>query len=101
MGDFVILLHSGYSRVRAFAINMLSSFATLVGGVLGYYALQLFTGLQPVLLGIVAASMIYVAVADLIPGLHRRPELRDTASQALLIALGIGTIALVGSLLQH
>jgi len=101
MGDFVILLHSGYSRARAFAINMLSSFATLVGGVLGYYALQLFTGLQPVLLGIVAASMIYVAVADLIPGLHRRPELRDTALQALLIAAGIGSIAVVGSLLSH
>ena len=45
--------------------------------------------------------MIYVAVADLIPGLHRQPELRDTASQALLIALGIGTIALVGALLPH
>jgi zinc and cadmium transporter len=101
MGDFVILLHSGYSRARAFAINMLSSFATLVGGVLGYYALQLFTGLQPVLLGVVAASMIYVAVADLIPGLHRRPHPRDTAFQALLIASGIGSIALVGSLLAH
>ena len=37
----------------------------------------------------VAASMIYVAVADLIPGLHRRPELRDPAFQVLLIALGI------------
>jgi len=101
MGDFVILLHSGYSRARAFAINMLSSFATLVGGVLGYYALQLFTGLQPVLLGVVAASMIYVAVADLIPGLHRRPQLRDTAFQALLIAAGIASIAIVGSLLSH
>jgi zinc and cadmium transporter len=101
MGDFVILLHSGFSRAKAFAVNMVSSVATLAGGVLGYYALQWVSGLQPVLLGIVAASMIYVAVADLIPGLHRRPHLRDTAMQALLIALGIGTIAGVGSLLQH
>ncbi len=101
MGDFLILLHSGYSRAKALAVNMLSSLATLVGGVLGYYALQVFDGLQPSLLGIVAASMIYVAVADLIPGLHRRPELRDTAFQALLIALGIGTIALVGTVLAH
>jgi zinc and cadmium transporter len=53
------------------------------------------------LLGIVAASMIYVAVADLIPGLHRKPELRDTASQALLIALGIGAIAVVGVFVPH
>jgi zinc and cadmium transporter len=54
---------------------------------------------MPVLLGIVAASMIYVAVADLIPGLHRRPELRATLSQTVLIALGIGSIALVRMLL--
>jgi zinc and cadmium transporter len=101
MGDFVILLHSGYSRAKAFAVNLLSSLATLVGGTLGYYALQVFQGLQPILLGIVAASMIYVAVADLIPGLHRRPHLRDTAVQALLIALGIATIAIAGSALRH
>ena len=101
VGDFLILLHSGYSRVRALAMNLVSSAATLVGGVIGYYGLQHFEGVEPILLGVVAASMIYVAVADLIPGLHRRPELRDTASQALLIALGIGTIALVGALLPH
>jgi len=101
VGDFLILLHSGYSRMRALAVNLLSSTATIVGGVLGYYALQFFDGIEPILLGVVAASMIYVAVADLIPGLHRRPELRDTAGQALLIALGIGTIGLVGALLPH
>jgi len=101
VGDFLILLHSGYSKARALAINLLSSTATMVGGALGYFALQVVSGWETTLLGIVAASMIYVAVADLIPGLHRRPELRDTASHALLIALGIGTIAAVGSLLSH
>src|SRR5687768_4376299 len=101
VGDFLILLHSGYTRARALAMNIMSSAATVVGGVLGYFGLQFFAGLEPTLLGIVAASMIYVAVADLIPGLHRRPQLRDTASQALLIALGIGTIAAAGMVLKH
>ena len=101
VGDFLILVHSGYSRARALAINLLSSAATMVGGVVGYFALQIVSGWETTLLGIVAASMIYVAVADLIPGLHRRPELRDGATQTVLIALGIGTIALVGSLLTH
>jgi zinc and cadmium transporter len=101
VGDFLILLHSGYSRLRALAMNVLSSLATVVGGVIGYFSLQLVEGLEPALLGIVAASMIYVAVADLIPGLHRRPELRDTAVQALLIALGIGAIAMVRAVLPH
>ncbi|HYN11290.1 MAG TPA: ZIP family metal transporter [Burkholderiales bacterium] len=101
VGDFLILLHSGYSRARALAMNLLSSVATLVGGVLGYFSLQMIEGLEATLLGVVAASMIYVAVADLIPGLHRRPELRDTAFQALLIALGIGTIAAARAVLAH
>src|SRR5260221_5663106 len=101
VGDFLILLHSGYSHARALAMNLLSSCATLLGGVGGYYGLKYFHQGETALLGVVAASMIYVAVADLIPGLHRRPELRDTASQALLIALGIGSIAAVRLLLAH
>jgi zinc and cadmium transporter len=101
VGDFLILLHSGYSRMKALAMNLISSLATVIGGVIGYFALQHVSGMEPVLLGFVAASMIYVAVADLIPGLHRRPELRDTAYQSLLIALGIGTVGLLGALLHH
>jgi len=101
VGDFLILLHSGYSRARALAMNLLSSLATVVGGVIGYFALQFVADWEATLLGVVAASMIYVAVADLIPGLHRQPELRDTASQALLIALGIGAIAAVRAIVAH
>jgi len=52
----------------------------------------------PLLLGIAAASMIYVSVADLIPGLHSRRGLRATVQQTLLIATGIATIWIVGGL---
>jgi zinc and cadmium transporter len=95
VGDFLILLHSGYSRRRALAVNLLSSAAMVVGGLLGYVALNALQAWIPSLLGFVAASMIYVAVADLIPGLHRRPELGATVQQVLLIGLGIATIYLV------
>jgi zinc and cadmium transporter len=95
VGDFVILLHSGFSRVRALAFNLLSSVATLAGGLLAYFALQTLQILVPPLLGLAAASMIYVAVADLIPGLHRRPELGATVEQVVLIGLGISSIVVV------
>jgi zinc and cadmium transporter len=95
VGDFVILLHSGFSKAKAFAFNLVSSIATLLGGLLAYYALRSMQDWVPTLLGLAAASMIYVAVADLIPGLHRRPELRATLEQVVLICLGIGSIALV------
>jgi zinc and cadmium transporter len=57
--------------------------------------------LIPSLLGFVAASMIYVAVADLIPGLHKRIDLRTTLHQVILIGLGIATIAAVRTLIDH
>lgn len=96
IGDFVILLNSGYSRARALAFNLLSSVATLVGGLLAYFALQSLQGLVPTLLALAAASMIYVSVADLIPGLHKRPEIGATVEQVVLIGLGIASIAIVG-----
>jgi len=101
VGDFLILLHSGYTRARALAMNLMSSAATIVGGVAGYYGLRYFGEWEAGLLGVVAASMIYVAVADLIPGLHKRPELRDTLSQTLLIAAGIASIAVVRAVVAH
>jgi zinc and cadmium transporter len=101
VGDFVILLHSGYSRARAFALNLLSSLAMVAGAVLGYFALQALEGWIVTLLGIAAASMIYVAVADLIPGLHKRTELASTAQQVLLIGLGVASIWLVGLVSGH
>lgn len=100
VGDFVILLHSGYTKARALLYNLLSSLATLVGGVLAWVALSEVQAIVPIMLALAAASMIYIAVADLIPGLHRRTELRATIQQVLLIAAGIGIIVLAGHLVE-
>jgi zinc and cadmium transporter len=101
VGDFLILLHSGYSKTRALVLNLVSSLAMLAGGLIAYFALQALQGIINAMLAIAAASMIYVAVADLIPGLHKRTELRATLQQTLLIALGVGSIWLVGILARH
>jgi zinc and cadmium transporter len=101
VGDFLILLHSGYTKRQAFVYNLVASGATLVGSVLAWATLREMRGLIPPLLAIAAASMIYVAVADLIPGLHRRTELRATAVQITLIALGIGSIWAMRALIEH
>jgi len=98
VGDYLILLHSGYSRARALAFNLLSSLATLVGALLAYFALSRLTEWIPTLLGLGAASMIYIAVADLIPGLHKRTELKATVQQMLLIGLGVLSIVVVRAL---
>jgi zinc and cadmium transporter len=100
-GDFIILLNSGYSRTQALLLNLLSSAATLVGGVLAYFLLHQLNYLVLPMLAIATACMIYVAMADLIPGLHKRPEMTATIQQVVLISLGIGSIWLIESLLKH
>ncbi len=100
IGDFVILLHSGYSKLAALALNLLSSLAMLVGALLAYFTLQAAQEWIGTVLALAAASMIYVAVADLIPGLHRRPELHATAQQVGLIALGVALIWVVGDVVR-
>ena len=101
VGDFAVLLHSGYTRRRAFALNVAAGCATLAGALGAYFALADMQQALPTVLAIAAASLLYVAVADLIPSLHRRPEPLETAKQSLLIAAGIGVIAAVHALLAH
>ena len=100
VGDFLILLHSGYTKKQALLFNLFSSLATVVGGVFAYFALQTVQNWIATILGLAAASMLYVAVADLIPGLHKRTDLKDTIGQVGLIGLGIGSIWLTKFFLE-
>ena len=100
-GNFLVLLNSGYSRQKALLFNILSSIATLIGGVMAYFMLQDMNHLMPSLLGLAAACMIYVAMSDLIPGLHKRPEIGSTIQQVVLIILGITSIWLTGNFFDH
>src|ERR1700675_2600673 len=62
IGDLVILLHSGYRKFTAFALNLLSSLAMLVGALIAYFALQTAQEWIGSVLALAAASMIYIAV---------------------------------------
>lgn len=95
VGDFAILLDSGYSRSRALVLNALSASATLPTAVLAYYWLAEAQALMPYVLAIAASSFIYIASADLIPSLHQRTRASGALVQVLLLLSGIGTIALL------
>jgi zinc and cadmium transporter len=101
VGDFAVLVHSGFSRARAFGYNVAAGAATLVGGIGGYLALADMQQALPTALAVAASSLLYVAVADLIPSLHRRPEPLETAKQITLIGLGVAIIAAAHIGLEH
>lgn len=92
-GDFAVLLAAGYSRSRAFTLNLVA----VAGGILGAMAMLLF-GSQapqatPYVLAFAAGNFLYIAMADLIPNLHRGSLGQNAARQIGLILLGVLTIA--------
>lgn len=101
VGDFAILLQSGYSPSRAFVYNMLSSLGTVVGGLLAYFGLAMVQDALPYFLALAASSFIYVAVADLIPSLHKKTRGMDTVKQIILISCGIALIFVVQAAVER
>jgi len=100
LGDFIILLHSGFNRKKALFYNILSSLGTVVGALLAYFALDGMHHLLPYILVIAASSFIYIAVADLIPSLHNKVKPSETFQQVLLIAAGTAFIFITHSTLH-
>ena len=92
VGDLAILLHGGYSRRKALSLNLLTSLTSVAGGVIAWFALGTALQLLPYALAFAAASFIYIAVADLIPGLHRRVDMRAGLEQVLFIGLGVAVV---------
>lgn len=95
VGDFAILLHSGYSKKKALFYNILASLTTVVGGVLAYYSLGDLHDSLPYFLALAASSFIYIAVADLIPTLHKKTDIKTSLQQIALIFAGVGLIVLL------
>ncbi len=92
VGDFAILLHSGYRRGEALFYNVMSSLATVVGGVLAYFSLGNLHHALPYFLTLAASSFIYIAVADLIPSLHQKTDIKTSLQQIGFILAGVALI---------
>lgn len=89
VGDLAILLHSGMTRTRALTLNLLTSLTSVLGAIAAYFLLADVTRLLPFALAVAASSFLYIAVADLIPGLHRRVDPGSGAKQFVFIVLGV------------
>lgn len=96
LGDFVLLLEVGWSRRKALWTNAASSLASVLGGVVGWLALDGMRGALPYALAVAAASFLYIAVADLMPLLHRRRHVDGFVPQTSLLVAGLVCIPLVG-----
>ncbi len=89
IGDFIVLLNAGFSRMRAYVFNLLCSLLAVAGGLLGYFTLDRASGLIPYVLVFASSGFIYIAVSDLMPQMQRRATVKESVPQVLLIGLGV------------
>ncbi|MED5618696.1 ZIP family metal transporter [Ideonella sp. BN130291] len=101
VGDYIVLLNAGLSRARALLYNALSGLAAVAGGIVGYFVVGPWEALFPYMLVVAASSFVYVAVADLIPQLQRPLPLKDTLSQLLWLAMGLGVVLFATQFMHH
>ena len=92
IGDMAILLNAGYSRRKAFVLNLVSGASAVLGALVAVFALEWVPQITQYVLSVAAAGFLYVAMADLIPDLHRGRIDATTLRQLALALAGIGTV---------
>jgi zinc and cadmium transporter len=92
VGDVAILLAAGYSRRRALILNIVSGGSGILGALAAFAAVQVVPTIRPFILAFSSASLLYIAMSDLIPDLHRGRVDSNALRQVVLIAAGIVTI---------
>jgi zinc and cadmium transporter len=100
ISNFSILINSGYSLSRTLLMNIITGCTMIIGAVLAYFVLNDLEFLIPIILSFAASSMIYVAISDLIPSLHKKVEIKQTFQQTFSIFLGVLIIYFLHSLIH-
>ena len=98
MGDLVVLQQTSGTRRAALVKVSLAGTVTALGGLVGYFLLGRLADWLPYFLVAASSSFVYVALADLIPQLQKRLDLRETVAQVLWLAAGIALVTLVSGI---
>jgi len=96
IGDFGVLLHGGFSKSRALAVNFISALFAILGAVLTLWLTSSITNLEAILVPVAIGGFIYIASSDLIPQLHKHSDkISRSLLQLLVFLMGIALMALL------
>ncbi|MBU0749925.1 ZIP family metal transporter [Patescibacteria group bacterium] len=93
IGDFGVLIHSGYTKMRALWLNFLSALLAVAGAVLAFFLGSASEQFTTYLLPFAAGGFVYIAMSDLIPELHKTKRVQHSIVQFLAILVGIAAMA--------
>lgn len=89
LGDFAILVHSGFSKAKALLFNFFSQVTCVVGGIAGFY-LGTLTDYAVYILPFAAGGFLYISASDLVPELHKESNRGKPLASFFFFILGIG-----------
>lgn len=101
VGDFGVLLHSGYSRAKALIVNLVSAIFCILGGVVGFYFFESFQQALPYLLALTAGNFLYLGAADLLPQTHKVEKRWAIFSHTAAFLSGIILLWLLGLVMKE
>jgi zinc and cadmium transporter len=90
LGDFGVLIYSGFEKIKALFYNFLAQLTAVIGGIVGYFICC--QEIQSYLLPFAAGGFIYIAASDLIPELHQEKSLKKSFVYLIFFLIGIGLI---------
>lgn len=95
IGDFGVLLHSGFRRGQALILNLMVGLSAVIGGIVGYFLAGAITGFTPYLLPFAAGGFLYIAAADLVPEMNEATSFKKTISIVLTFLVGVMIMLLI------
>ena len=89
LGDYAILRHGGFSKLKALGFNFLSAVFAVVGALITYFGLQGSGEFQHIVIALAAGGFIYIAAADLVPEIHKVHDSRESLIHFAFLVLGM------------
>ena len=89
MGNISIFVNKGLKKNKAILLNVIANITMTTGAIITYILIDSAGEILPVLLAFTASNLIYVAISDLIPGLHKRTEIKESSMQIAMILIGV------------
>jgi len=85
VGNFAVLVHSGFKRKKALLLNFYSALSAVLGGILGYFLLDSISYIIPYLILVSAGGLLYIALSDIVPSMHEHIKEGHTGLAETLI----------------
>ena len=101
LGDFGVLVYGGFSKTKALIYNFLSQLTAIIGGVVGYFLSTSIENIVPYILPFAAGGFLYIAASDLVPELHKEPELKKSLTSFGFFIVGILFMLLIKFIFKH